>query len=92
MVEDDLRGQARFGIIAGLVLQAAGSVLLRKQQSLHPIGLGMILYVAGTTLIVWGSLAFARLKGYPSALGAVGVLSFIGVLILALLPRRGTHG
>ena len=40
----------------------------------------------GATLFLWGSISWARGKGYTWRLGMVGLLGVIGLTILALMP------
>jgi hypothetical protein len=47
--------------------------------------------IAGTVLLIVGLCFYAKAKGYPAALGLLGLLSCIGLLILALL-RDKTKG
>jgi hypothetical protein len=44
--------------------------------------------VAGDVLLIVGLCYYAKAKGYSAALGLLGLLSCIGLLILALLPDK----
>ncbi len=83
---EDLRAQAKFGIIAGLIIQFIGGLL--TQAGGHAHNIGFTLSIAGLTLVTWGCLSLMRIKGYPPALGILGVLPLVGVLVLLLLPVR----
>jgi hypothetical protein len=81
---DDWRAQANFGIIGGLLVQLAGGMLLRGSGA----NLGFTLGIAGLTLVTWGGFNLMRVKGYPPALGLLGILPLVGVAVLLLLPKR----
>jgi hypothetical protein len=49
------------------------------------LGVGMI---AGAVLLVIGLCFYAKAKGYSAVLGLLGLLSCIGLLILAVLPDK----
>jgi len=84
--------------IPGLLLQVICIALLNRMainalgQNSFPspmlaIGLeGGIL--AGNILLIIGLSYYARAKGYTAFLGLIGLLSCLGLLILALLPDR----
>ena len=39
-------------------------------------------------MFTWGCINYAQGKGYPGALGLLGLLSCIGLIILVCLPDR----
>lgn len=49
---------------------------------------GTAVSIVGTIMLVAGLCFYARGKGYPAILGVVGILSCIGLLILAVLPDK----
>ncbi len=44
--------------------------------------------IAGIVFFVVGCRRYADAKGYPASYGFLGLLSLVGLLILALLPDR----
>ncbi len=62
------------------------------------MGILIVLLVVGLVLWIWGLRHYAMSKGYHAAWGFLGLLSILGLLILALLPNRyeivaqGTEG
>lgn len=84
---DDEKVRGKIGIGLGLLIQFLGSAQTQFGGPLAPYAVTMA--VAGTVLLVWGCAAYAKSKGYAPLLGGVlGLTSFIGPLLLALLPTR----
>ncbi|MES9901755.1 MAG: hypothetical protein ABW168_03615 [Sedimenticola sp.] len=50
--------------------------------------IGYFPYIAAHTFLVYACSRFAKAKGYSPALGALGLLSFLGVSILLMLKDR----
>lgn len=54
-------------------------------------GVGILLnlgILAGDILFIFGLVYYAKSKGYSGLFGLLGVLSCIGLLIIALLPDK----
>jgi hypothetical protein len=49
---------------------------------------GGILSLVGISIFVWGCASYALGKGHHGAWGLVGLLTFIGLIILAYLPDK----
>ena len=60
-------------------------VALWKDQTTD---LGIAPYLVATLIITYGCQHYARLKGYPKALGLLGLSNLFGLGILILLPSR----
>ncbi len=73
-----------FGV-PGFILQVVGNVL----GSSNP-GLGGLLILAGTGLLIAGLAYYAIGKGRSGWWGLCGFLSFIGLIILACLKDRSS--
>jgi hypothetical protein len=65
-----------FGV-PGLILQGVGNQAV-----------GGLMSLAGVTLLVIGLSYYARSRGRSPWFAALGLLSCLGLLILALLPKR----
>jgi hypothetical protein len=63
--------------IPGLVIQMAGAVKSNPA-----------LFVIGTILLITGFSFYAKAKGRSPAWGLFGLLSWVGILILALLKEK----
>jgi 4-amino-4-deoxy-L-arabinose transferase-like glycosyltransferase len=50
--------------------------------------LGVVVFVLGTAIMVWGCTRYAFAKGYPRWLGVLGLLSCLGPIVLYFLPKR----
>lgn len=84
--------------IPGLVLQIGCLVALnmmaakaRSAGTFPPVILALILelgIIAGDILLIVGLCFYARAKGHSAVWGLFGLLSCIGLLVLALLPDR----
>lgn len=69
--------------LPGLLLQTAGWVMM---DSFGP--LGGLLTLVGTTLLIIGLSYYARSRGHSWAFAFLGLLSCLGMIILAVLPRN----
>lgn len=77
--------------IAGVALQdsvrwAPGSVDSSRA------GLGALLVAVGTVMLIVGLCYYAKAKGRNAAWGLLGILSLIGVVVLAVMPDRHRSG
>jgi hypothetical protein len=66
--------------VPGLGLQIGGNAM-------HGVA-GGLTSLLGIGLLVAGLSVYARMRGHSPWLGALGLLSCLGMLILALLPKR----
>lgn len=77
------------GFLLWIVLPICGTVLLKSQQLpsyfrfLFPV-----LLWGGIFLFIWGCTFYAKGKGYGRAVGLLGFLNLIGLLILLCLPDK----
>ena len=49
---------------------------------------GLVILLTGTTLLILGLAWYAKAKGYSGWLGLFGLLSIIGLVVLACLPDK----
>ena len=75
--------------IPGLILQIAGNVL-RSNPDNETVG--VLALVGGTVLLIGGLAMYAKAKGRSPAWGLMGFLSFIGLIVLAMLADRAPNG
>ncbi len=77
--------------VPGIALEIAG-LLPQLVWNVRPtswIGLGgLVVQAAGVVLLVWGLALYARAKGHSPWWGLMGLLSILGVNVLAVLPDR----
>ena len=69
----------------GIVLQIAGSVLL-KMSGVATIP-GVILMFHGAGFLILGCTGYAAAKGYSKWIGLFGSGSLVGINVLMLLPE-----
>lgn len=49
---------------------------------------GLVLVLTSSGIFIWGCCEYAVGKGYERFVGTLGVISLIGLIILAVLPDR----
>jgi hypothetical protein len=86
--------------VPGIVLQILGNVMYRSGGTVAPMGqtpvkgnpLWLLVALAGTVLLIAGLSFYAKAKGRSPAWGLMGLLSIIGLIVLACLkdlsPQR----
>lgn len=83
--------------VPGIAMQIGGRVMMvmsepstdprvKQDTSLELPGLGLAL--VGTVLLIIGLGLYAKSKGHHGAWGLMGLLSIIGLIVLACLPDR----
>jgi hypothetical protein len=65
---------------------AQGRITRPPAESVSPIWL--VVFFIGTILLIVGLGLYAKAKGYSPLFGLFGLLSIIGVIVLAVLPDR----
>jgi TRAP-type C4-dicarboxylate transport system permease small subunit len=80
--------KTNIGVGTGIVLQIVGRILSTNVDPAATVRmvLGLILVFAGAIFLIWGCTNYAAGKGRSKWLGLLGLLSFIGLIILVLLP------
>lgn len=79
------KSKTNIGILLGIIVMAVG-VFGRIPHA------GWIFNLAGTILFIWGCSWYARGKGYHGAMGFLGLLNILGLIILACLPDKHKQG
>jgi hypothetical protein len=86
----DARSSFAFGAAALIVMFVGGCMFVGASGTLpvwaSTIGFG--LQVAGTALLVVGLGFYARKRGHSIVLGGLGLLSWLGIIIVAAVPKR----
>jgi hypothetical protein len=71
--------------IPGLIIDVAGQYMM----TLSGMGLiGGLVFLIGVAMFITGLAYYAKSKGYHWALGFLGLLSCIGLIVLAVLPDK----
>ena len=73
-------------IVLGLALQMICGAIGRRMPT--PANLYTWLGLAGTIILLLSCALCAEEKGYSRNYGLLALLSFLGVLVLAVLPRK----
>jgi hypothetical protein len=90
MLASENRKSLMFGI-PGIVLQLAGNFMMPSVDQAGASGaalLGLCVALLGTALLIVGLGFYAKGKGHHFAWGLMGLLSIIGIIVLAILPDR----
>lgn len=72
--------------VPGIILQIGGNIITRTNEDLALVGL--LLLVLGSVLLCVGLGFYAKAKGHHPAFGLLGLLSILGLIILALMPDK----
>uniref|UniRef100_A0A7C4QSE0 Uncharacterized protein n=1 Tax=Schlesneria paludicola TaxID=360056 RepID=A0A7C4QSE0_9PLAN len=80
------KAATNIGVGVGIVLQILGRIL-QTQGDAMAIG-GLLMMLVGAGFFIWGCINYCEGKGYPGALGLLGLLSCLGLLELVLLPDK----
>ena len=87
----EYKRKTNIGVGAGFLLQLIGNALVGPEGSEHAvIGdiFGSVLILGGLVLFIWGCTSYSKGKGYHLGWGFLGLLSLLGLIILALLPDK----
>ena len=79
--------KTNIGVGLGILLQFAAAFLVQRPGSATAF-LALGLAILAVPLFIWGCCMYAIGKGYPGALGLLGLLSCFGLVILVLLPDK----
>lgn len=80
--------RAAIGIPGGIAAIVVGRIILSARGD-GPEILGFFVAICGLLAFWWGCVQLAVAKGYSPWLGAaLGLLNFIGIIILGVLPDK----
>jgi amino acid transporter len=74
--------------VPGLTLQTFGYMLANVMVDPLSALLFLLVSLAGTALLLVGLAYYAKAKGHSPAWGLVGLLSCLGIVVLAVLPDK----
>ena len=74
--------------IPGILLQIVGRVIMTTQGEGAMSLVGVVVALVGTVMLIAGLSWYARAKGHSGWWGLMGLLSIIGLIILAVLPDK----
>jgi hypothetical protein len=74
--------------VSGIVVQIAGMVLTSVSETRFLSSIGLIVMSAGFALLTAGLVYYAKAKGRHPTWGFMGLLSGIGLIVLACLQDR----
>ena len=83
------KSQTNIGVGVGTIAQLAGLSMIGSPQM---VAIGILIFIIGFVLFIWGCASYAKGKGHSGFLGILGFLSLPGLIILALLPDRYKDG
>ncbi len=70
----------------GIVLNILGKIIEKNAPNLGLLGL--LVFIIAAASMIWGCVHYAKGKGYSPYWGALGLLSIIGFIVLALFPDK----
>lgn len=76
------------GVGVGILLQLVGASVQRTADGGTLAMIGSIIVLIGLAVFIWGCCNYAEGKGYHAALGLLGLLSCLGLIILVVLPDK----
>lgn len=84
--------KVEYWVISGLLLQVTGGVIFMIWETLPIELLAVALFWVGIGLFSVGLAFYAKGKGYNLAWGLAGILSLVGLILLALLQDKSQLG
>ena len=82
----EYKKRTNIGVGLGIISQFVGRILISSEGP--GALLGVLLVLGGAVSFVWGCWSYAVGKGYHGAWGFLGLLSIIGLIILACFPDK----
>lgn len=79
----DYKTKTNLFIALGLVLKVLGNLIARSSPLI-----GWMIAAVGGVLFIMGCCFYAKAKGYHGAVGLIGLLSCVGLIVLVVLPDK----
>jgi hypothetical protein len=79
----EYRSKTNLFIGVGIALKIVGNLIARSSPLI-----GWLIAATGGVLFIVGCCFYAKAKGYHGAVGLLGLLSCIGLIVLILLPDK----
>jgi hypothetical protein len=78
--------KTNIGVGIGIVLEIAGRSMAHNPEPMRSIA-GIIILI-GAVAFIWGCAQYSKGKGFSPWFGFFGLLSIIGLIVLALFPDK----
>ncbi len=76
-------------LIIGFIVSIAGNAIKAIYHQPSPLFfVGYLVFLIGYVAFIYGCVIYAKAKGYNWAFGLLGLLNFIGLIILMVLPNK----
>lgn len=85
---EEFRRNTNVGVLSGIIAQVIGFVISYYFHIGIIMWVGAVLVWGGILLFIWGLWNYAKGKGYRGTWGLLGLLSVIGLIILAFFPDK----
>jgi len=85
---DQYKKKAKIGIIIGILSFIVGFGIISPESGEGLSDLGMLFVFAGYILLVWGCWHWVKGKGYHGAWGFLGLMHFVGIIVIAFFPDK----
>ena len=88
------RKQANIGIGFGFLLEVTSQIIFSLGEwGIHlnsnvSLTLGLLIFIAGYILVLFGCFSYCEGKGYSRRMGIFGMVGLIGLIVLVCLPDR----
>ena len=87
----EYKKNANIWLLIGFVIWFFGNMMRSGGVGDSYIMLGNLVFVVGAGLFIYGCTLYAKAKGYNWAVGLLGILSLIGLIVLAVLPDKNKN-
>lgn len=83
----EYKRKTNIGVGVGLFVQVIGRYLDLRGSPNEALA-GLLIFLAGLGVFIWGCAQYAKGKGHSGLLGVLGLLSILGLIVLVFLPDR----
>jgi uncharacterized membrane protein len=78
--------KTNIGVGMGIVLEIVGRIMVHNPEPMR--SMGSIIMLVGLVAFIWGCAQYAKGKGHSPWFGLFGLLSIIGLIVLALFRDK----